>query len=422
MSRLAYLTMTFLLLAPFVFAVDPGIVNYTKYSGNPLKSHYLQPNNYTYNGSITETSTIIEGRSVLVWFREGETIYMLNTSDYRNLSVPQRYRTDLPYRMFYQFVVQQPARYKGNFTMIVTNWSEGTPRGALYAFTSQNGTHWTPLCDGEDIGEGYTAFFNPALAHIGNGTYLLADDHEANRPRYYNSSGDFYHGLCTLEFQGYSLTGALNPWMGVFNDTNNGKQTFLMEYTYRYDGGNYRVDWAKGPDPLNFVIQNNTDLLKRSQSWEMTNPDDQADMDLWIVPPESINFFPVSWGEYYNGDQANTGLATDLENRTFYEAHNVTAILENKFCGDTIISDNETCDDGTQNGICPSSCSSTCTQQSCVSLQEPQDFNMAVPLIALAVVLTMITGLADQYGSTTIRNALIGLIGLIITVAVLMIL
>lgn len=405
-------------------AIDPGIVNYTKFSGNPLLSNFTQPNNYTFGGSITETSTIIEGSSVLTWAREGDYIYMINHSNYEDMNVSSRVQTNLPWRSFYEFVIQQPARYKGNFTMLVTNWSGGAPEGGVYAFTSSNGVEWSFLCNGEDIGGGYGAYFNPSGAHVNNVTYMLIDDQVANRPKYFNKSGEFYDSLCVLNLQGYSIAGALNPWMGVFNDTNTGKSTIVMEYTRQYDGSNYEVDWAKGPDPLTFSAQNNGDLLHRSQSWEMSSPDDQADMDIWIVPPSSQIYFNVSWGDYYNGNQRDTGLALDRDNRTFFTAHNVTAIVEGpSFCGDGIIDIGESCDDGLGNGICPSVCSSVCGTQTCLSIPaESTGFNIALAMMGVAALLIMVTGFTQSFGNENLTRYLIILIGVIMVVAVLLML
>lgn len=405
-------------------AIDPGIVNYTKFSGNPLLSNFTQPNNYTFGGSITETSTIIEGSSVLTWAREGNYIYMINHSNYGDMNVSSRVLTNLPWRMFYEFVIQQPARYKGNFTMLATNWSGGAPEGPVYAFTSKDGTHWTILCNGQDIGAGAGGLYNPSGAHVNNVTYMLIDDRAANRPRYYNKSGEFYDGLCALDFKGYSIPGSLNPWMGVFNDTQTGKQVIVMEYSILYDGSNYEVNWAKGPNPLTFTEQNNRDLLHRSQSWEMTGPDDQADMDIWIVPQASQQYFNVSWGDYYNGNQRDTGLALDRENRSFYTAHNVSALAEGApFCGDGIITGGESCDDGLDNGVCPSVCSSTCGTQTCIQLPaESQAFNTALLMMGVAALLIMFTSFAHKEGNETLTRWLIALIGIIMVVAVLLLL
>lgn len=309
-------------------SVFPGVVNYTKFPGNFLFSNFANPNNYSFGGTLTETSTIVEGASVLMWFREGDQHYYLNTSNYQDLNVSSRVEIILPFRMYYPWVVQQPARYKGNFTMIITNYT-GPPTGPMYAFTSSNGTDWTPLCGGDPIDiDAYNGFYNPAVSWYNNVTYVIADDALANRPRYYNGTGDFYDTLCTgLDFQGYSIEGALNPWIGLFNDSQTGNLTMVMEYSRIYDGSNYEVDWAKGPDPLNFTIQaNNNTLGPPMQDWEGTSPLDQADMDIAIVPAASQAFFNISWWDYYNGNQNNLGLAYDVRNRSFYEAHNVTRL------------------------------------------------------------------------------------------------
>lgn len=310
-----------LLITPFAFADTP---NYTKYGGNPLQ--YDPTNTYAYaHGYGGEMTAVVEGRYIYrLQHRQSPAgvhyIFFNNNTDPYNNTLGQRiYQFDgstMPYIARVGEIGTDSQRINGTFHIFVMTSS------VIYHYTTTNFLNYTDYCGGATLHDedhyNTAVHYDPAT----NTWDMLVDGTLGFHTKYYNSTDG-----CTWNNQGYILGST------AFNsDLNKLNKTYEAYYSI-FDGGGYTIAHAQGNRPDN-LTQDRADVFENLsvQAWETGlggGTYDWSDPELLVIPNSSLSYFDKKFYLYYLGDQNNTGVATDSQNRSVYTAHSLNEPYSN---------------------------------------------------------------------------------------------
>jgi hypothetical protein len=296
-----------------------GSTNWTRLSdaiptGNPVGRYAGIPGQMP-GVAHGEPTSVIEGNVLYQWFHSqtttgyNNTIILVNTTNPYNVTNSNAIVLNVfPDTATFPALMETydyTKKVNGNYTLFVVHITNlGTYSGNLYKYTSSNKYNWSIACGGSHVLAAPQQ--NPAAYYDENGTtHLLIEDQGAGK--YYTSSNG-----CNFTLQGTAVaSGFYAPWIR----RDGGMWTV---YYTSVVGTHYEIFSARGTNMLNLSAKVSA-LGDPMQAWDGT----LADSDIVIVPSASQQYFPKKTFMYYI-DQNQTGLAFDVDDRSYFEIHNVT--------------------------------------------------------------------------------------------------
>lgn len=292
----------FLLVFPMAFAITPnGTTNFTLYPNNPVGPQF-----YPYEDSITAKAewNFLPGSTPQLmdaWYHTNSTgnniAYWYGSNPY-NLSDGVGILTNL------QNGFSSPAVtiFNGAYWMYVTK----TNNNGVYAYTSTDKVTWSPACGGALLIPGLNA--NLATQNIDGTLYLLIQQNAGtwNIVGYNSTDG------CTINSIGTLLVNEYNPWFGRF-----GNEWIVTVSTP--NASNYNLRSYRGTSLLSLSYDETLIQLPTGQAWDLGH---LGDGYMYIVPSNASAYFDRDLYYFYGGNNT-IGVATDADDRTFYEIFDV---------------------------------------------------------------------------------------------------
>lgn len=305
-----------------------GTLDYTKYVGNPVGNYTgATPCNYP-TVSFGETTGFIEGPNayLITHFQNStsDAFCAFNTTSLFNLSNGTRIN-NLAGGDYEQLVktTNDTPYIGGALWMTYVPTLDGDRQGPIHMMKSTNyGRNWTDACAGTAVISRPTVHtYNSACTYNNqrgaNGTWTCLYQYW-NGAAYVNNWTNSTNG-CTFTEQGRVAPASLGDQVLLETNTS-GTDTFTI-YGAVVNGTATVQQWFNTTNLASpTLINNNVFFTAGTQAWEKS-PVSNTDPEIIIVPANSQQYWPYQFYLLYLGDQNNTGIAYDTDNRSFYAAH-----------------------------------------------------------------------------------------------------